>query len=50
MATKHYGVWFMKVREGLPNAAIAAQTGWSEKTIDKMIVDLRPCDGRASAR
>jgi integrase len=37
VATKHYGVWFMKVRLGLPNAAIAAQAGWSEKTVDKMI-------------
>ncbi|HTB49580.1 MAG TPA: tyrosine-type recombinase/integrase [Solirubrobacteraceae bacterium] len=37
VATKHYGVWYMKVRLGLDNAVIAAQTGWSEKTIDKMI-------------
>jgi integrase len=37
VATKHYGVWFMKVRLELPNAAIAAQAGWSEKTVDKMI-------------
>jgi integrase len=37
VATKHYGVWFMKVRLDLPNAAIAAQAGWSEKTVDKMI-------------
>jgi integrase len=37
LATKHYGVWYMKVRRGLPDAAIAAQTGWSEATVTKMV-------------
>jgi integrase len=36
-ATKHYGVWFLKVRMGLPNSLIAAQAGWSEKSVDKMV-------------
>lgn len=36
-ATKHYGVWFMKVVLGLPDAAIAAQAGWSERSITKMV-------------
>lgn len=36
-ATKHYGVWNMKVRLGLPDAAIAAQAGWSESAVTKMI-------------
>jgi integrase len=37
MATKHYGVWYMKVRLGLPDAAIAAQAGWSESAVTKMV-------------
>ena len=37
MATKHFGVWYMKVRLGLPDAAIAAQAGWSESVVTKMI-------------
>jgi integrase len=37
VATKHYGVWFLKVREGLDNGAIGAQAGWSEKTVDDMV-------------
>ena len=36
-ATKHYGVWYMKVRLGLPDAAIAAQAGWSERSVTKMV-------------
>lgn len=36
-ATKHYGVWFLKVRMGLPNAVIAAQADWSEKSVTKMV-------------
>lgn len=35
--TKHYGVWYLKVRLGLPDAAIAAQAGWSERSITKMV-------------
>jgi integrase len=35
--TKHYGVWYMKVRLGLPDAAIAAQAGWSERSVTKMV-------------
>jgi integrase len=37
MATKHYGVWYLKVRLGLPDAAIAAQAGWSESAVTKMV-------------
>jgi hypothetical protein len=37
VATKHYGVWYMKVRLGLPDAAIAAQAGWSEESVTKMV-------------
>jgi hypothetical protein len=36
-ATKHYGVWFMKVRMNLPDAVIAAQAGWSERSVTKMV-------------
>ena len=36
-ATKHYGVWYMKVILGLPDAAIAAQAGWSERSVTKMV-------------
>ena len=35
--TKHYGVWFMKVRLNLPDAVIAAQAGWSERSVTKMV-------------
>jgi hypothetical protein len=35
-ATKHHGVWFFKVRMGLPDAAIGAQAGWSEAVVTKM--------------
>jgi integrase len=35
--TKHYGVWYMKVVLALPDAAIAAQAGWSERSITKMV-------------
>jgi integrase len=35
--TKHYGVWYLKVVLGLPDAAIAAQAGWSERSITKMV-------------
>lgn len=34
---KHYGVWCVKVRLGLPDAAIAAQAGWSEAAVTKMV-------------
>ena len=37
VATKHYGVWYMKVILGLPDAAIAAQAGWSEAAVTKMV-------------
>jgi hypothetical protein len=36
-ATKHYGVWFLKVRMNMPNAVIAAQADWTEKSVDKMV-------------
>ena len=35
-ASKHFGVWYMKVVLGLPDAAIAAQAGWSERSVAKM--------------
>jgi hypothetical protein len=34
---KHYGCWYMKVMLGLPDAAIAAQAGWSERSVTKMV-------------
>jgi integrase len=37
LATKHYSVHYMKVILGLPDAAIAAQAGWSERAITKMV-------------
>jgi integrase len=37
IATKHYGVWYMKVIKELPDAAIAAQAGWSEAAVTKMV-------------
>ena len=36
-ATKHYGVHYMWTKLGLSNRAIAAQAGWSLKTVDKML-------------
>lgn len=36
-ATKHYGVWYIKVKLHLPNDVIAAQAGWSESAVDKMV-------------
>jgi integrase len=36
-ATKHYGVWFMWVKMGLSNRAIAALAGWKLRTVDKML-------------
>ena len=37
MSTKHFGVWYMKVILGLPDAAIAAQAGWSERAVTRMV-------------
>lgn len=36
-ATKHYGVWYFWTQLGLSDRAIAAQAGWSLKTVDKML-------------
>lgn len=36
-ASKHYGVWFMWTKLGMSNRAIAAQAGWSLKTVDAML-------------
>lgn len=36
-ATKHYGVWFMWAKMGMSTRAIAAQAGWSLRTVDKML-------------
>ena len=37
VATKHYGVWYLKVVLGVPDAAIASQAGWSERSVTKMV-------------
>jgi hypothetical protein len=37
LASKHYCVWYLKVRLGLPDAAIAAQMGWAESTVTEMV-------------
>jgi hypothetical protein len=37
LATKHYGCWYMKAQLGLSNADIAAQAGWSESSVEKMV-------------
>jgi integrase len=37
LATKHLGVHYMKVKLGLPNHVIAAQAGWSESAVEKMV-------------
>lgn len=37
LATKHYGVWYMKTQLGLSNADIAAQAGWSESSVERMV-------------
>ena len=37
LATKHYGVWFMWTQLRLSDRAIAAQAGWSIKTVAKML-------------
>jgi integrase len=34
---KHYGCWYLKVVLGLPDGAIAAQAGWSERSVTKMV-------------
>jgi integrase len=37
LASKHKCVHYMKVKLGLPNHVIAAQMGWSESAVEKMI-------------
>jgi hypothetical protein len=37
LATKHYGCWYMKTQLELTNADIAAQAGWSESSVEKMV-------------
>ncbi len=36
-ATKHYGVWYLWTKLGLSPRAIAAQAGWSLKTVEQML-------------
>jgi integrase len=36
-ATKHYGVWFMWTQRKMSERAIAAQAGWSLKTVMQML-------------
>jgi hypothetical protein len=35
--SKHYGCWYLKVVLTLPDAVIAAQAGWSERSVAKMV-------------
>jgi hypothetical protein len=37
MASKHKCVHYMKVKLNLPNHVIAAQMGWSESAVEKMV-------------
>jgi integrase len=37
LATKHKCVHYMKVKLNLPNHVIAAQMGWSESAVEKMV-------------
>ena len=37
LATKHYGVHYLWTELGLSPRAIAAQAGWSIRTVDKML-------------
>ncbi len=37
LASKHYGVWFMWTQLGMSDRAIAAQAGWSLRTVTKML-------------
>jgi hypothetical protein len=37
LATKHKCVHYMKVTLNLPNHVIAAQMGWSESAVEKMV-------------
>ena len=37
LATKHKCVHYMKVKLNLPNHVIAAQMGWSEAAVEKMV-------------
>ena len=37
LATKHYGVHYMKVKLGLPNHDIAERAGWSEAAVEEMV-------------
>jgi integrase len=37
LATKHYGCWYMKTQLGLSSADIAAQAGWAESSVEKMV-------------
>ncbi len=37
LATKHYGVHYMWTKLGMSRRAIAAQAGWSLRTVDKML-------------
>lgn len=37
LATKHYGVHYMWTRLGMSSRAIAAQVGWSVRTVDRML-------------
>ncbi len=37
LCTKHRCIHYMKVRLGLPNHVLAAQMGWSEGAVEKMV-------------
>lgn len=44
LATKHKCVHFFKVKLGLPNHVIAAQMGWSESAVEKMVATYAHAD------
>ncbi len=37
LSTRHYFAHYMKVTLGLPNHVLAAQFGWSESAVEKMV-------------
>jgi integrase len=37
LASKHYGVWYMWTQMEMSQRLIAAQAGWSEKSVEKLI-------------
>jgi len=50
LATKHKCVHDMKVKLNLPNHVIAAQMGWSESTVEKMVATYAHAEIRRTRR